>query len=220
MSVPIEFTAVVVVTCPYRGLTQHLDIHDFDDYVRSKHRSLDKSTDLSQRQPSDKYLSEKKDSHDGINSPKAQSTSNRIISATDALHNCADVNHIAQAVKVKLDHRFVSLDEAFKKLDVKQTGYVSKQEFLDACWYWGVQLQETDFAIITAEAGDGGTGRNDGRIDYSSFIKLMSRITHAEYPVGATHKEVVLDLFLLRCFCRFMIVVRADRVCQDESRCW
>lgn len=46
-----------------------------------------------------------------------------------------------------------------------------------------MQLQESDFSVITAKAGDGGTGRMDGTIDYPSFVELMSQVTHAEYPL-------------------------------------
>lgn len=188
LNVPSYAELPCAVSCKHRSLTQELDIHDFDDYLRTKKHS--QSISKSQSHPFDVKSSPE------LNSPKGAIVSSedhipQTIPATDALQKKNDINQIAQAVKVKLDHRLVSLDEAFRKLDVQHTGFISRQEFLDACWYWGVQLQESDFAAITNKAVEGGTGHSDGCIDYLAFIELMSRITHAEYPVEAFSNEVL-----------------------------
>lgn len=126
-----------------RALTQDLDIHDFDEYLRNKY-SNNLQNSQSKLKASDQHIHIAPEP--SVAGPYPASTTNNTApvsatpvsikarSATDALlatHDISEVNHIAQAVKVKLDHRFVSLHEAFQKLDVKNTGSISRQEFLD-----------------------------------------------------------------------------------------
>ena len=69
----------------------------------------------------------------GVSVPGIKSISGTI-PAIDALRSSTsidEVGQIARSVRVKLDDRFISLQEAFEKLDVKHSGYISKKEFLD-----------------------------------------------------------------------------------------
>jgi hypothetical protein len=133
----------------HRALTQDLDIHDFDEYIRSKYNNESRGAEAPQPQPQTANVAISVE--DSIITPAGPSVKTML--ATDALmstHSISEVSHIAQAVKVKLDHRFVSLHEAFQKLDVKNTGSISKQEFLDVSTLMSVCLKHTERGIIAS----------------------------------------------------------------------
>lgn len=131
-----------------RALTQELDIRDFDDYLRSKKYKnasggLENSDSRSRPVVEVAIVAARSEVTEGAchehtptqtQTQSAKSQIAKAIPAADALmssQSIVEVNRIAQSVKVKLDHRFISLDEAFRKLDVKNSGFISKQEFLD-----------------------------------------------------------------------------------------
>lgn len=117
----------------FRALTQLLDIHDFDAYVRSKQQRQQELSDPGGQPAAQSPSGPHVITHIEETTPAAASNT-RSIPATDALEKVKDVSQIAHAVRVKLDNRMVSLHEAFQKLDLKHCGYITKQEFLDVIY--------------------------------------------------------------------------------------
>jgi Ca2+-binding EF-hand superfamily protein len=80
---------------------------------------------------------------------------------------------ITLAVKDKFVHRLSSLQEAFRVIDIRNTGFITKQEFLSACWDWGVHLEENDISLLdTITSGD------LREIRYEDFIGIMGNIVN------------------------------------------
>jgi hypothetical protein len=58
---------------------------------------------------------------------------------------------IADTIQLKLDNRMISLHEAFQYLDTTNCGYITHEELLNACWYWGIRLEQKDFIQLAEE---------------------------------------------------------------------
>ena len=58
---------------------------------------------------------------------------------------------IADTIQLKLDNRMISLHEAFRFLDMTNSGYITQEELLNACLYWGIHLEPKDFAMLAEE---------------------------------------------------------------------
>ena len=58
---------------------------------------------------------------------------------------------LADTIKLKLDNRILSLHQAFEHLDTTNCGYITQNELLNACWYWGIRLEPKDFALLANE---------------------------------------------------------------------
>lgn len=78
---------------------------------------------------------------------------------------------ITKAVQDKFVHRLSSLHDAFRLIDIRNTGFITKQEFLSACWDWGVHLEENDIALLdTVSSGA------LSEINYADFIEIMGNV--------------------------------------------
>lgn len=58
---------------------------------------------------------------------------------------------IADTIRLKLDNRVFSLQQAFQELDTTNCGYITQNELLNACWYWGIRIGPKDLAMLVNE---------------------------------------------------------------------
>lgn len=58
---------------------------------------------------------------------------------------------IVESIKLKLDNRVMSLHQAFQQLDTTNCGFVTQNELLNACWYWGIKIDPQDLAALANE---------------------------------------------------------------------
>eukprot|EP00603_Paraphysomonas_imperforata_P001002 CAMPEP_0114418360 /NCGR_PEP_ID=MMETSP0103-20121206/3453_1 /TAXON_ID=37642 ORGANISM="Paraphysomonas imperforata, Strain PA2" /NCGR_SAMPLE_ID=MMETSP0103 /ASSEMBLY_ACC=CAM_ASM_000201 /LENGTH=301 /DNA_ID=CAMNT_0001586709 /DNA_START=54 /DNA_END=960 /DNA_ORIENTATION=+ len=77
------------------------------------------------------------------------------------------------AVKEKMSKRFLSLREAFSKIDIDNSGYVDKQEFLLACQFWGLKLEDEDLQLMLSLRSDDEAALRKG-INYKEFLNLLT----------------------------------------------
>jgi Ca2+-binding EF-hand superfamily protein len=80
---------------------------------------------------------------------------------------------VLMAVKDKMSKRFVSLREAFSKIDTDNSGYVDKQEFLMACQFWGLYLEDEDLRLMLSYQSDDEASLRKG-VDYKAFMHMLT----------------------------------------------
>lgn len=80
---------------------------------------------------------------------------------------------VLMAVKEKMSKRFISLREAFTKIDVDNSGYVDKQEFLMACQFWGLYLEDEDLRLMLSYKIDDDSALHKG-INYKAFLHMLT----------------------------------------------
>jgi Ca2+-binding EF-hand superfamily protein len=80
---------------------------------------------------------------------------------------------VLMAVKEKMSKRFISLREAFSKIDVDNSGYVDKQEFLLACQFWGLTLEDEDLQLMLSLQSDDEAALRKG-VDYKAFMNMLT----------------------------------------------
>mmetsp|Transcript_26595 Transcript_26595/g.49826 ORF Transcript_26595/g.49826 Transcript_26595/m.49826 type:complete len:286 (+) Transcript_26595:97-954(+) len=80
---------------------------------------------------------------------------------------------VLMAVKEKMSKRFLSLREAFSKIDIDNSGYVDKQEFLLACQFWGLKLEDEDLQLMLSLRSDDEAALRKG-INYKEFLNLLT----------------------------------------------
>jgi Ca2+-binding EF-hand superfamily protein len=80
---------------------------------------------------------------------------------------------VLMAVKEKMSKRFISLREAFSKIDEDNSGYVDKQEFMLACQFWGLYLEEEDFCLMLSYQSGDEVSLKEG-VDYKAFINMLT----------------------------------------------
>lgn len=104
-----------------------------------------------------------------------------ITPATRETLNEQEANHalgVLMAIKEKMSKRFVSLREAFAKIDIDNSGYVDKHEFLMACQFWGLFLEEEDLRVMLSyqsnenQSSDSAALRSG--INYKSFMHMLT----------------------------------------------
>lgn len=82
-------------------------------------------------------------------------------------------------IKDKMDQRFKSLHETFLSVDTDRSGYISKEEFQEACSKWGMVLNDVDFENVNSLYLHQESEKSlDGGINYNEFIALMTGEGH------------------------------------------
>ena len=95
---------------------------------------------------------------------------------TRAKLNDQEANHalgVLMAIKDKMSKRFISLREAFSKIDIDNSGYVDKHEFLMSCQFWGLYLEEEDLKVMLSYQSDDGSALREG-INYKAFLNMFT----------------------------------------------
>jgi hypothetical protein len=82
---------------------------------------------------------------------------------------------IVNILREKMEQRYTSLRDVFLKMDVDQSGFVSKEEFQEKCTHWGINLCDEDFNNINATYEHQETClQNDHGINYNEFLNMMT----------------------------------------------
>lgn len=145
---------------------------------------------------------------------------------------------LADTIKLKLDNRMLSLHQAFQHLDTTNCGYITQNELLNACWYWGIRLEPKDFSLLANEyysvffmpcvfkiyslmrfvswciykGGQSLTG--DSRIAYNQFTDIMTKILH---PTEEDKVRYVISVIFNVIFYILVCWRNKYRVCQKRS---
>lgn len=80
---------------------------------------------------------------------------------------------VIMVVKEKMSKRFVSMREAFAKMDVDNSGLVDKDEFLMACQFWGLLLEEEDLRLMLSYQNSDEDVLAEG-VNYKAFLDLLT----------------------------------------------
>lgn len=78
---------------------------------------------------------------------------------------------VLMAVKEKISKRFVSLREAFSKIDIDKSGFIDKDEFITACQFWGLRIDDDDLIAMMSYRSIDDLRKG---INYSAFLDLIT----------------------------------------------
>lgn len=91
---------------------------------------------------------------------------------------------LMKEVKLKIEERYDSLQEAFLAIDTNRSGFISQQEFKDACWRWGLPVDDHDFTHLNSLYPHLEKDYSiDRGITYLEFVALISKVLC--YHVGS-----------------------------------
>ena len=80
--------------------------------------------------------------------------------------------------------------DAFLKLDVDRSGYISQSELKEMCFNWGLQLSEQDFMSINASYPHQESANEvDKGINYNEFIAMMTQLVNYNPGEGESRLE-------------------------------
>merc|ERR1719359_1904836 len=104
------------------------------------------------------------------------------------LIGCLDGPTVSVPVRMDADidteiaERFLSMQQAFLKMDANQDGRISKKELLTKCREWNIPTSEAERVVQEADLDMNGT------LDFNEFAKRFNTLQGGAVRPSQTHK--------------------------------